>query len=242
MAAVETQLGNFLPGGVVAAEIFFEINTVKKMTTAEIVSDLRQKIASQTILPGTRIPEDEMALMYQIPRAKAREALAALEDRGLITRIPNRGAVVCTVDMEATYHLYQVREVLDGLAVRLATQNVPASHWDDISEMFGEPFETSLRLGDMDTHLTIIETFRERVKLAANNPVLFDMMDRLHDRTHVTLRRVALLPGRAEHGMAQYRSVLEAIRSGNSDQAEARIRELNQAAREYIERYKNYVI
>ena len=40
--------------------------------------------------------------------------LATLEDRALVERVPNKGAVVALVDMETTYRLYQVREALDG--------------------------------------------------------------------------------------------------------------------------------
>ncbi|RYF56854.1 MAG: GntR family transcriptional regulator [Comamonadaceae bacterium] len=213
----------------------------KKLTTADIVAELRQKIATQTLLPGAHIPEEEIALTYDIPRAKAREALATLEDRGLIVRIPNKGAVIASVDMASTYHLYEIREVLDGLAVRLATLNTTAEQWRDIEAQFGEPFEASLKSGDIDSHIATIEAFRRRIKEAADNPVLSDMIDRLHDRTAVTIRRVALLPGRAQEGVKQYRAIMAAIVQGNADEAEACARVLNRSAREYIERYKNFV-
>ncbi|MFA4912663.1 MAG: FCD domain-containing protein [Burkholderiaceae bacterium] len=67
------------------------------------------------------------------------------------------------------------------------------------------------------------------------------MIDRLHDRTAVTIRRVALLPGRAQEGVKQYRAIMAAIVQGNADEAEACARVLNRSAREYIERYKNFV-
>lgn len=213
----------------------------KKITTADIVGDLRKKIASQTLLPGAHVPEEDIALTYDIPRARAREALATLEDRGLIVRIPNKGAVIVSVDMASTYHLYEIREVLDGLAVRLATENTTPEQWRDVEAQFGAPFEASLSNGDIDSHIATIENFRRRIKEAANNPVLSDMIDRLHDRTAVTIRRVALLPGRAQEGVKQYRAVMAAILKGDADEAEARARELNRSAREYIEKYKNYV-
>ncbi|MBV7483452.1 GntR family transcriptional regulator [Bordetella sp. BOR01] len=214
---------------------------VKKLSTADVVSDLRHRIASHNLLPGTHMPEEDIALTYNIPRAKAREALATLEDRGLIVRIPNKGAVIVSIDMASTYQLYLVREALDGLAVRLATENTQADDWRDIEALFGEPFEASLRNGDIDGHIATIETFRGRVKEAADNPALSDMIDRLHDRTAMTIRRVALLPGRAEEGIRQYRAVIAAMRQGDAEQAEARIRELNRSARDYIKKYKDYV-
>jgi DNA-binding GntR family transcriptional regulator len=214
----------------------------RKTTTVEdAIVDMRERISSRRLTPGTRIPEEELAAAYNLPRAKAREVLATLEDRGLIEREPNKGAIVAAVDMETTYRLYEVREALDALAVRLATLNTTSTDWDDISELFGESFEESLKAGDLDQHINAIELFRLRVREAARNPILSDMIDRIYDRTRVTIRRVALLPGRAEMGIKQYRAVLTAIIRGDADQAEALIRELNRSARDYISRYKDYV-
>lgn len=214
----------------------------KTATVEGAIADMRERISSRAISPGTRIPEEELAQVYDLPRAKAREVLATLEDRGLIVREPNKGAVVAAVDMDTTYRLYEVREVLDGLAVRLATLNSKPEDWDDIAKMFGPSFEESLKNGDIDRHIRAIETFRLRVKEAARNPVLSDLIERIYDRTRVTIRRVALLPGRAEKGMMQYRAVLTAIMKGDADEAEAKIRDLNRSAREYIERYKEYIL
>lgn len=207
-----------------------------------VLVDLRERISSQTLLPGARITEEEVAKAYNITRAKAREVLATLEDRNLIERIPNKGAVVAFVDMEATYKLYEVREALDGLTVRLATQNTKPEDWKDMQESLGEPFERSLREGDIDGHIATIERFRGRLRQAADNDTLTDLSERVYERTRVTMRRVALLPGRAEMGITQYRAVLAAIVKGDADEAEQKIRELNRSAREYMLRYKNFVL
>jgi len=56
------------------------------------------------------------------------------------------------------------------------------------------------------------------------------------------MRRVALLPGRAEMGIKQYRAVLAAIVNGDADDAEVKIRELNRSAGDYMVRYKSFVL
>lgn len=214
----------------------------KMALTQDVILDLRERIASQALLPGTRIPEEDLAQAYDIPRAKAREVLATLEDRSLVERVPNKGAVVALVDMETTYRLYQVREALDGLAVRLAIENATPADWETLQALLGEPFEKSLKDGDIEAHVATIELFRVHIKELARNPILSDMIERIHDRTRVSMRRVALLPGRAEMGIKQYRALLAAMVRGDADEAERCVRELNSSARDYIERYKNYVI
>ncbi|MEO8839637.1 MAG: GntR family transcriptional regulator [Herbaspirillum sp.] len=215
--------------------------SLRAQSVPSIIADMRQRIASQALLPGSHIPEESLAVHYGVPRAKIREVLAALEDRGLVARVPNKGALVAHVDMETTYQLYEIREALDTLIVRLAMRNATAADWDELSELLGPPFEDSLKRGDIAEHVAIIMKFRNRLKDIAGNPILVDLIGRVYDRTHVTIRRVALLPGRAEMGIRQYREVLLAMRSNDAAAADRCVRELNESARQYIRQYKNYV-
>lgn len=208
----------------------------------KVVADVRERISLQKILPGARVTEEELADTYGIPRAMAREVLAALEDRGLVTRIPNKGAVVTVLDLKALLGYYELREALDGLAVRLATQKTDASYWSDLALQLGAPFDACLKEGDMDGLVTTIENFRSRLNSAADSPVLSDMSERVHERLRVLRRRVALLPGRAAKSVVHYRALLAAIMSGDADKAERAARELNRSTRADIERYANYVL
>ena len=82
--------------------------------------------------------------------------LATLEDRALVERVPNKGAVVALVDMETTYRLYQVREALDGCW----SSPMPPADWEAMQALLGEPFEQSLKDGDIEAHVATIEQFR----------------------------------------------------------------------------------
>ena len=55
-------------------------------------------------------------------RAKVRDAFGAPAPRGLIQRIPNRGAVVARLDLSQVFEIYDAREMLEGLCVRLAVK------------------------------------------------------------------------------------------------------------------------
>lgn len=211
-------------------------------TIQTVIKDLRDKISLQTILPGARVTEEELANTYDIPRAMAREVLATLEDRGLITRIPNKGAVVAILDMEMIHALYEIREALDGLVVRLATENSKPDDWKDLAEKLGAPLEKSMKDGDIDAFVTTLELFRQRMNEAANSPALIDLIERVQERLRVARRRVALLPGRAEKSIKHYRALLAAIMRGDADAAEQCARELNRSTRADIKRYASYVL
>lgn len=212
------------------------------VSTQAVLRDVRARIASQAVLPGSRLPEEDLAQHYGITRAKAREVLATLEDRGLIERVPNKGAVVVPVDMDTTYRLYEVRESLDSLTVRLAMTHARPEDWVELQQWLGQPFEQSLRDGDIEAHVNTIMRFRDRLAELAANPVLSDLIERIYERTRVTMRRVALLPGRADTGIRQYRDLLAAMVAGDYDRAERCVRDLNQGARDSIQRYKDYLL
>ena len=48
----------------------------KAATVEGAIADMRKRISSPALSPGTRIPEEDPALAYGLPRAKAREVHA----------------------------------------------------------------------------------------------------------------------------------------------------------------------
>ena len=103
----------------------------------DIVQILRERIARHDVAPGAKLGEQELAAEFAVPRTRIREVLGVLESRGLIDRIPNRGAVVSRLELDHVFHLYDVRAVLEGLCVRLATENAPPEGRDGGLSLFG---------------------------------------------------------------------------------------------------------
>lgn len=210
--------------------------------TEDLQKVLRERIARQEFPPGSKLRENELVKEFGVPRARVREALCALEQRGLIERIPNRGAVVVRLDLSQVFEIYDVREVLEGLCVRLATQNVPPESWQDLVELFDQPMEERVKQGDFEAFLAGYERFRRRAIEAAANPVVAGMLDSIYEKTQVIIRRIIILPGRAEQGLKEHRAVLAAMRRGDAIEAERLRRENMRSARDYLKRYQSFVL
>jgi len=211
-------------------------------TPEQILEALRRRIAGQEIPPGAKLREQDLAAEFGVPRTRIRDVFGALESRGLIERVPNRGAVVTRLDMELVFKLYDVREVLEGLCARLATENVPPESWQDLVDLYNEPMEAFLKAGDFDSYVDGYDQLRQRTIAAAGNPIAAQMLDSIYERTNFVIRRIIILPGRAETGLAQHRAVLAAMRSGDGAEAE-RLKRLNmRSAKESLNRFRNYVL
>jgi len=212
------------------------------LSPVELLDVLRRRIASHEIPPGARLREQELAEEFGIPRTRVREAFLALDERGLIERVPNRGAVVARLDLDQLLNIYDVREVLEGLCARLATERSPLGSWDDLVQLFAAPMQAFVDKEDFDGFIHGYERFRQRIIAAADNPVLSDMLDAIYDKTQVAIRRIIILPGRAAVGLEEHRAVLNAMSAGRVDLAERLRRQNMQSAKAYLIRFQSFVL
>lgn len=213
-----------------------------KAERPDISGVLRSRIATHALPPGSKLAETDLAQEFGVPRSRVREALAVLEQRGLVERIPNRGAVVTRLEPALVSSLYEVREVLEGSCARLATLNAPQAQWERWLAHFQGPMVEHVSAGRLDDYIRDYEAFRAEMIEACANPVLQQMLDSILERTQTLIRRIIILPGRAALGLAQHTTMLEAMVAGEADRAEQLRRENMRSAREFFDRYQKYIL
>jgi DNA-binding GntR family transcriptional regulator len=90
----------------------------------EITRHLRELIVTGQIPAGTQLLQTELAEQLGVSRTPLREAFRILENDGIIrTSNGNRTAEVVTIGAEQLREMYEVREVIDGLAARLVARS-----------------------------------------------------------------------------------------------------------------------
>jgi DNA-binding GntR family transcriptional regulator len=213
-----------------------------RRSAKDVLQTLRERITRHELPPGSKLFEKELSSEFGVSRAKIRDVLAVLQQRGLIQRIPKRGAVVERLDPAQVFHIYTVREALEGVCARLATQNMPPESWQDLVNLFGKPIEDDIKRGDLEAYIAKLETLRRRTIEGAQNPILADMLANIQDRTRMIIRRIIILPGRAEIGLKEHRAVLQAMRRGDAEAAEAAKRANIRSGAEYLKRYQSFVL
>ena len=155
----------------------------------EALDILRERIANHELPPGSKLRETEVSTEFGISRARVRELFGTLADRGLIERIPNRGAVVRRLALADAFALYDVREVLEGLSTRLATENADPESWQDLVDLFAGLKDSDMTETELMAYWEAVDRVRWRTIEAADNPLLSDILDSIYDRTKVVTRR-----------------------------------------------------
>ena len=110
----------------------------------EILIRLRDHIVEGNIPDGGRIPERQLCEMLGISRTPLREALKVLASEGLVELLPNRGARVRQLSEHDLNELFDVMGGLEGLAGRLACENITDAGIAEIERLHYEMYGLSL--------------------------------------------------------------------------------------------------
>jgi len=93
-------------------------------TSRAIANELKEKILSGDYKPGTRLVQDELANKFKASRSPIREALRMLEADGLVEIKPHTGAWISELDLAEFEEMYQIRERIEPLMLRLSIPNL----------------------------------------------------------------------------------------------------------------------
>jgi DNA-binding GntR family transcriptional regulator len=187
---------------------------------------LERAIMEGDLKPGQRLSETELARRFGISRGPLREAIGQLEGRKLVERVANQGARVIWLSADDLIDLLVIRESLEGMACRLATERMSDSDLDELEMMLADhataPTLVSGRgyfqgKGDADFH--------GRIARASHNARLLSMLEgELYSLLRLYRHRLSMRPGRPLEALEEHRMILSAMRKRNPDAAEAAMR------------------
>jgi len=182
------------------------------------LAHLEAAIISGRLQPGERILSEVVAAELGLSRMPVREALQALEAAGLVTLRPNRGAVVAELAAEHVAELLEMREVLEGLAARLAARRATPAEIEDLDALIA-----AMRRAAADPALWVErhEAFHDRLAVLSGRPRLAAELRRIRRVLQPCISRYADRHPEPETIGHEHELILDALRDGDSRRAEA---------------------
>jgi len=184
----------------------------------DVYWDIRQKIITLELAPGTSLDEAELVQRYGVSRTPIRETLIRLHGEGLVDLRENRGAYVTQLDLPALQAYFEAADFIHSAVVRLAAVRRTAADLENIErEMLA--FERAMSKEDMGTMVAHNNGFHEAIGLAARNDYLYAGYRRLladHERISQLCYRHELETGdeaTKRITLDQHRGVYDAIRN-----------------------------
>ncbi|MFJ8542728.1 GntR family transcriptional regulator [Streptomyces sp. NPDC093586] len=193
--------------------------------------ELKGAVLANRLQPGDSLSVPALAAQMGISRSPVREAVQRLIHDGLATHVPHRGAVVATVDVEDVRQLYVVREVMEGLAARLATERLDATKVAELRELL-EDHERVVASGENEKlHIEMDMAYHRLIREVAGNAHLTAALDTIQGKAHLALHSLWRSPDAPRLALEEHRRIFEAMTAGDTDAAE-------QAAREHVRRLR----
>lgn len=93
---------------------------VRRSLHHELVERMREMIVEGELRPGEKIPEIALSVRFGVSRTPLRESLKALAAEGLVSLLPNRGAIVSVITEQEIDELFPIIGVLEALAGEIA--------------------------------------------------------------------------------------------------------------------------
>ena len=101
-------------------------------------SILKDMIIERKLLPGEKIRQEKLARDLGISRTPLISALKFLEHEKLVESVPRRGFFVRLFSKEEMVYIFELREVLEGLAARRAASKITDAQIETLSNFFKE--------------------------------------------------------------------------------------------------------
>jgi len=180
---------------------------------------LKRDILKGVLLPGSPLREEELGRTHQVSRTPVREALSRLETEGLASRHPRSGLVVSAQTLDEIIDLYVLREVLEGLAARLAAERRTELDLARL-EMVLKAAEREQRNANKTREISLGEEFHFQIWRIAGNRPLQRAINEVHDIVQRFQPNTLSYPGRSEQSLREHFDLLEAIRSRDPAAAE----------------------
>lgn len=179
---------------------------------------LRQAIIEQALLPGTKLPEDELGRHFGMSRTLVRAVLARLQAQGLVDTFHKRTSTVAQPSLEEAREAFSVRKVLEAEAVRLVIKRWNKSFDTILTAHVQEEIEAAAR-NDTRVSTRLAGEFHLRMAELSGNALLQKYLTELVSRCSLILA-VYSRPHSAECAVNEHSALIEALRRGDAAMAE----------------------
>lgn len=186
--------------------------------TDSVYEALREAIFSGILPAGGKLSVPALAEKLNVSRSPVREAVVRLTQDRLAVEQPRRGAVVAQVGVQELAELYVVREVLEGVAARLAVERGGPRLVEDLSEVL-DRHEQAVSVSDVAAHTELDMHFHQLLRQACGNGHVIRMLDEIQAQVRLAMVTTRVTGG-PRQAVKDHRAIVEAVAAGDPERAE----------------------
>lgn len=182
----------------------------------EIVQALEEDILLGRLYPRERLVEEQLAQRFDASRHVVRQALATLDEAGLIARTSGKGAVVAEYSVEEVAELYQLREYLESQAARQI--ELPLNPTDLAAiDAIAQAYAAAVAALDMQAVIRCNKAFHQAVYATCGNRFLAMTIDQMAQRANLIRFSTSTDPAFLAQARDEHFGIVDALRKGERE-------------------------
>ena len=195
----------------------------KEFVHNDLLGNLREVFVQGEFPPGSKVPEALLCERFGISRTPLREALKVLTSEGLLRHEPRRGCFVNEVTEKDLDDIFPVIALLEGRCAYEAARNATDADLAALTTLH-ERLNSHAAAGRINDYYATNFAIHEAIILLADNRWLAQAIADL--RKILKLARLQQLhaPGRLAQSLSEHMTVFAALKSRDSEGAEAAMR------------------
>ena len=208
-----------------------------------IYDRLKQAICSMNIYADDavlRLDERELSEQLAISRTPIREALARLEQEGLVRIVPRKGVFIVRKTKAEILEMITVWAALESMAARLITQQASDEEIASLRALFAT-FQDGHVQAQIDEYSDTNISFHQAILKMSRCALLTQIADNLFIHMRSIRARTIGEDDRAARSIIDHLHIIEALEARDPELAERLVREHSMNLARHVERNVTYL-
>ena len=208
---------------------------------ARIYDDLKAAIVTMNIYDDDaelRLDERTLSEQFGISRTPLREALARLDQEGLVHIEPRRGIYIKRKSKQEILDMITVWAALESMAARLITAEAGDDEIATMRPMLSL-YDTNKVTEHIDEYSETNISFHQAIIALGKCPLIDEITDRLFMHVRAIRARTIFEEDRAKRSVEDHLAIVEALEARDTEKAERLVREHTLKLRDHVALHVN---
>lgn len=183
-----------------------------------------------------RLDERRLSEQFGISRTPLREALARLDQEGIVKIVPRRGIYIVRKSKAEILEMITVWAALESMAARLITQNASDAEIASLRELCST-FEGEGVKARIDEYSEANIRFHQAILKLGKCDMLIEMANALFRHVRAIRARTISEADRADRSIVDHMHIIEALEARDTERAERLVREHTLNLKDHVEKY-----
>jgi DNA-binding GntR family transcriptional regulator len=186
----------------------------------QVYGILKEMIANYRFIPGSYLNIEQLTRDLGVSRTPVWDAIRKLEQEGFVRIEPKKGVMILELTPETAIELYAVRELLEGMAARLAVERIDDETLAKMAQCLKEQKKV-IDEKNLIGYSRLDFDFHGLISNLCSNRVLQEMLQNIKNKSRPIAMLITPILPRLYHDHVE---IYEALKQRNGEKAEKAIR------------------